>query len=57
MEKNKIKDKIYVKIINSDFYLKEKVSDEHTFFKKASKFLKDEELEKLILRYEEFKIS
>ena len=50
---NKIKNKIYEKIINSDFYL-EVESDEYTCLKKASEFFKDEEFEKLRLMYNNF---
>ena len=50
---NKIKNKIYEKIINSDYYL-EVESDEYTLFKKASEFFKDEEFEKLRLMYNNF---
>ena len=53
-KKNKIKNKIYEKIINSDYYL-EVESDEYTLFKKASEFFKDEEYKKLILIYEKLK--
>ena len=42
---NKIKNKIYEKIINSDYYLEVK-SDEYELFKKASEFFKDEEYKK-----------
>ena len=56
MEKNKIKNKLYEKIINSDYYIKSKI-DEHTLMKEASKFFKNEEFEKLRLRYEELKNS
>ena len=53
-EKNKIKNKLYEKIINSDYYLVSK-SDEHTLMKKASVLINDEEYEKLRLRYEKLK--
>ena len=53
-EKNKIKNKLYEKIINSDYYLESK-SDEHTLMKKASVLINDEEYEKLRLRYEKLK--
>ena len=50
----KIKNQLYTKIINSDYFIKSKM-DEHTLMKKASNFLKDEEFEKLRLKYEELK--
>ena len=56
-KKNKIKNKLYEKIINSNYYL-ELESEEDSLFKKASEFFKYEEYEeyeKLRLRYEKLK--
>ena len=50
----KIKNQLYTKIINSDYFIKSKM-DEHKLMKEASIFLKDEEFEKLRLKYEELK--
>ena len=53
-EKIRIENQLYKKIINSDYYLVSE-SGENALFKEASDLFKDEEYEKLRLRYEELK--